>query len=152
GGRGGDQGGDGARRRRAAPQAPGRLAVQRHRDRLGGGQPGRPPLPLGRRRRARGRQRGRVQEEGTGSVVVDDLVLSVNVSGPGTFTPLANGDVLQRSVGPWLWFFSPNQLAPGSPAMLAVTTGQVTLLTHPDGTGTFTRKGGTTTDLCAVLA
>ena len=79
--------------------------------------------------------------------------IHVNISGPGTFTPLPNGGTLQRSVGPWLFFFSPNQLGPGSPGMLILTTGVVTLLLDPSGTPTsFTHTNGTTTDLCAQLA
>jgi hypothetical protein len=79
--------------------------------------------------------------------------IDLNISGPGTFTPLPNGGTLQTSVGPWLFFFSPNQLGPGSPGMLVLTTGVVTLMLDSTGTPTsFTHTNGTTTDLCAELA
>jgi hypothetical protein len=79
--------------------------------------------------------------------------IHVNISGPGTFTPLPNGGTLQRSVGPWLFFFPPNQLGPHSPGMLILTTGVATLVLDINGTPTsFTHTNGTTTDLCAELA
>jgi hypothetical protein len=77
----------------------------------------------------------------------------VNISGPGTFTPLPNGHTLQKSVGPWLFFFSPNQLGPGTPGRLILTTGTVTALIDPSGSLTsFTHTNGTTTGLCGQLA
>jgi hypothetical protein len=78
--------------------------------------------------------------------------ISVNVSGPGTFTPLPNGGTLQKAVGPWVFFFAPNQLGAGSPGMLILTTGVVTLQVDANGNPTFTHANGTTTDLCALLA
>ena len=62
------------------------------------------------------------------------------------------GESVSKSVGPWLFFFPANQLGPGSPPMLIRTTGQVTLLNHADGTQTFIQKGGTSTDMCPLLA
>ena len=79
--------------------------------------------------------------------------LNVNISGPGTFTSLANGETLQKSVGPWLFFFSPNQLGPGTPGRLILTTGTVTAILDSNGNLTeFTHTNGTTTDLCTQLA
>src|SRR5205085_351800 len=78
--------------------------------------------------------------------------IDLNISGPGTFTPLPGGESVSKSVGPWLFFFPANQLGPGSPPMLIRTTGQVTLLNHADGTQTFIQKGGTSTDMCPLLA
>jgi hypothetical protein len=79
--------------------------------------------------------------------------IDVNISGPGTFTPLSNGGTLQKSVGRWLFFFSPNQLAPGAPGVLILTTGTATAVLNPDGTlSSFTHTNGTTTDLCAALS
>jgi hypothetical protein len=95
----------------------------------------------------------------TGSLTITLTNLSnsksihVNVSGPGTFTPLPNGETLQRSVGPWVFPFAPNQLGPGTPGMLILTTGVATLVNDPSGTATsITHTNGTTTDLCAQLA
>jgi hypothetical protein len=80
-------------------------------------------------------------------------VVSLNISGPGTFTPLSDGGTLQKAVGPWLWFFSPGQLGTGAPGILIYTTGLVTLISNADGSvRSFTHTQGTTTDVCALLA
>jgi hypothetical protein len=48
---------------------------------------------------------------------------------------------------------SPNQLGPGTPGRLILTTGTVTALLDPNGNLIhFTHTNGTTTDLCAQLA
>jgi hypothetical protein len=87
------------------------------------------------------------------NVINPSKSIDVNISGPGTFTPLPNGGMLQRSVGRWLFFFPPDQLGLGSPGMLILTTGVETLLLDPNMTPTsFTHTNGTTTDLCAELA
>lgn len=79
--------------------------------------------------------------------------LHVNISGPGTFTPLPDGYTLQKAVGSWLFFFSPNQLGSGTPGRLILSTGTATALIDPNGNiTTFTHTTGTTTDLCAQLA
>ena len=79
--------------------------------------------------------------------------IDVNISGPGTFTPLPDVGTLQKSVGPWLWFFPPNQFAPGTPGILILTTGVVTVTLDATGNATlFTHTNGTTTDLCPKLA
>jgi hypothetical protein len=100
---------------------------------------------------------GRTLVTGSLKVTLTDVTNSksihVNISGPGTFTPLPNGETLQRSVGRWLFFFSPNQLGPGTPGRLILTTGVVTALLDQNGNLTsFTHTNGTTTDLCAQLA
>lgn len=77
-------------------------------------------------------------------------VISLNISGPGTFTPLPDGGTNQKSVGPWLWFFAPGQLGPDG--ILIFTTGTVILVSNADGTPrSFTHEHGTTTDVCALL-
>lgn len=67
----------------------------------------------------------------------------LNIPGPGKFD--ASGAL--TATGPWLFFFLPGELGPGSPAMLAYVAGRVRI----DETG-FHQLGGTRTDLCPVLA
>jgi hypothetical protein len=75
----------------------------------------------------------------------DDPTSSIvlNIPGPGTFE--ASG--VLTATGPWLFFFLPGDLGPGSPPILAYTKGRVLI----DETG-FHLLGGTRTDLCPVLA
>src|SRR5437867_2575059 len=77
--------------------------------------------------------------------------IQLNIPGPGTLTPASNG-VLLTAEGPWLFVFAPNQLGPGTPGMLILTTGGATLLFNSDGSQVFTHTTGTTTDVCALLA
>jgi hypothetical protein len=74
-------------------------------------------------------------EDPTSSIVL-------NIPGPGRFNE--SGLI---ATGPWLFFFLPDELAEGSPAILAYTTGRVRI----NDTG-FHQLGGTRTDLCPVLA
>lgn len=69
--------------------------------------------------------------------------IALNIPGPGKF----DADGALTATGPWLFFFLPGELGPGSPGFLAYTTGLVRL----DETG-FHQLGGTRTDLCAALA
>jgi hypothetical protein len=78
--------------------------------------------------------------------------IQVNIPGPGTFTATADGGSLLTASGPWLIFFSPDQLGPGTPGQMILTTGLFTLLTNPDGSQVFTHTTGTTTDVCTLLA
>ena len=75
---------------------------------------------------------------------LDDPTRSIvlNIPGPGTFDESG-----LTATGPWLFFFLPDELAEGSPAILAYTTGRVRI----DDTG-FHQLGGTQTDLCPLLA
>jgi hypothetical protein len=74
-------------------------------------------------------------EDPTSSIVL-------NIPGPGRFNE--SGLI---ATGPWLFFFLPDELAEGSPAILTYTTGRVRI----NDTG-FHQLGGTRTDLCPVLA
>jgi hypothetical protein len=74
-------------------------------------------------------------EEPTSSIVL-------NIPGPGRFNESG-----LTATGPWLFFFVPDELAEGSPAILAYTTGRVRI----NETG-FHQLGGTRTDLCPLLA
>jgi len=76
---------------------------------------------------------------------LDDPTQSVvlNIPGPGFFE---ESGVL-TAVGPWLFFFGPGELGPGSAGMLVYTVGRVRI----DETG-FHLLGGKQLDLCAELA
>jgi hypothetical protein len=75
---------------------------------------------------------------------LDDPTKSIvlNIPGPGKFDESG-----LTATGPWLFFFLPDELGEGSPAILAYTTGQVRI----DDAG-FHQLGGTRTDLCPLLA
>lgn len=75
-----------------------------------------------------------------------------NISGPGVQTVSPEGEFELRAKGPWLFFFFPGELGPGDPGFLVLTTGLAILRFDAEGNGSFTHKGGTTTDVCAVLA
>jgi hypothetical protein len=75
---------------------------------------------------------------------LDDPTQSIvlNIPGPGFFDESG-----LTATGPWLFFFLPGELGPGSPAMLVYTVGRVRI----DETG-FHLLGGRQLDLCAALA
>jgi hypothetical protein len=75
---------------------------------------------------------------------IDDPTQSIviNIPGPGFFD---ESGVL-TATGPWLFFFFPGDLGPGSPAVLAYTVGRVRI----DDTGLHL-LGGRRLDLCAEL-
>jgi len=100
---------------------------------------------------------GRIQINGALKVTLTNLTdptksVKLNIPGPGTITTTSDGSPLLTAEGPWIFIFSPGNLGPGTPGALLYTTGKATLLGTPDGTQVFTHEGGTTTDLCALLA
>jgi hypothetical protein len=66
----------------------------------------------------------------------------LNIPGPGFFDESG-----LTATGPWLFFFFPGDLGPGSPGVLAYTVGRVRL----DESG-FHLLAGRQVDLCAALA
>jgi hypothetical protein len=68
--------------------------------------------------------------------------IALNIPGPGRFDESS-----LTATGPWLFFFLPGDLGPGTPAILAYTTGRVRV----DDTG-FHLLAGRRTDLCPLLA
>jgi hypothetical protein len=68
--------------------------------------------------------------------------IALNIPGPGRFDESG-----LTATGPWLFFFFPDELGEGSPAILAYTAGRVRI----DDAG-FRQLGGTRTDLCPLLA
>jgi hypothetical protein len=77
--------------------------------------------------------------------------IEVNISGPGKFAPTPDGGFVVEARGPWLFFFVPGELGPGSPGMLVLTKGQAILAVDGSGNASFT-PAANTTDLCAALA
>jgi hypothetical protein len=77
--------------------------------------------------------------------------LTANVSGPGVFTPTADGGTVLKAEGRWFFFFFPGDLGPGSPGVAVITAGLSTLVISGTGELTFT-PARNVTDLCAALA
>lgn len=77
--------------------------------------------------------------------------LTANVSGPGVFTPTADGGTVLKAEGRWFFFFFPGDLGPGSPGVAVITTGLSTLVISGTGELTFT-PARNVTNLCAALA
>lgn len=75
----------------------------------------------------------------------------LNIPGPGIVTPTADGGLVVRAEGPWLFWFTADQLYPGSPAILLFSRGHSTLTFNADGTGTFV-PARNSIDVCAALA
>jgi hypothetical protein len=69
--------------------------------------------------------------------------VTLNVPGPGLFTTSSDGTLTVHARGPWMFFF---------PGTLVYSPGHSTLVVSPEGAFTLTQKGGTSTDLCAVLS
>ena len=68
--------------------------------------------------------------------------LDLNIPGPGVFDESS-----LRGTGPWLLYFEPGDVGPGSPAMLVFVRGNFTI----DETG-YHLLGGNQIDLCPLLA
>jgi hypothetical protein len=75
----------------------------------------------------------------------------LNISGPGIFTPTEDGGLVLKAQGPWLFFFAPDDLYPGSPAIFLYSRGQSTLSFDASGVGTFA-PARNSIDLCAALS
>ena len=69
--------------------------------------------------------------------------IGLNIPGPGLFTATAGGGLRIDARGPWLVF---------APGMLLYVTGHTTLGTSPTGEFSVEQRGGTSTNLCSVLA
>lgn len=78
--------------------------------------------------------------------------LDINVPVAAHITPHADGSTTIRFSGNVLVFFSAGDLGPGSPASIRLYSGQETLEIDASGNLSFTLKGGTSRDVCALLA
>ena len=92
----------------------------------------------------------RITNDATGESIV------VNTSGPFSSRPNPDGTETWRGAGRFLWYFLPGDLGPGEPGALLLTTGLSVEIVNPSPGAfailSFTRKGGTTENLCQTLA
>lgn len=78
--------------------------------------------------------------------------LDINVPVAAHITPHADGSVTIKLKGNVLvWFFT-GDLGPGSPAFIGLFSGQEILGIDANGNMSFTQKGGTSEDVCPLLA
>jgi hypothetical protein len=68
--------------------------------------------------------------------------ITLNIPGPGLYTA-PDGGLRLDARGPWVIFY---------PGVLLYAAGNMTLAVSASGEFSFTQQGGTSTDLCAVLA
>jgi hypothetical protein len=73
-----------------------------------------------------------------------------NVSGPGRFTPTADGGFVLGSRGHWLFFFAPGMLGPGSPGLIDYSSGPATISVDAAGHQTYD-PARNTLNVCAAL-
>jgi len=79
--------------------------------------------------------------------------LTINISGPGSIVTDANGNTTLTLSGRSLIFFFPGQLGPGSPGLLILTSGPVTIVSDPTGNiVSFDRTSASVQDMCSALA
>ena len=76
----------------------------------------------------------------------------LNISGPAHFVPTADGGVILKGTGRWLWFFAPGELGEGTPAMMILLSGHAKLSISPEGELSFSVIGGRADDVCTLLA
>ena len=69
--------------------------------------------------------------------------IELNIPGPGLFTAIGDGGLRIDARGPWLVF---------APDILLYVTGHTTLGISPTGEFSVEQRGGTSTNLCGVLA
>jgi hypothetical protein len=68
---------------------------------------------------------------------------TLNIPGPGLNTVSGDGTFTISARGPWLFFY---------PGVLVYTIGYNTFTVSPSGEITLEQRGGTSLDLCGVLA
>lgn len=79
--------------------------------------------------------------------------ITVNISGPTKIVTDANGITTFTLSGRSLFFFLPDQLGPGEPGILILTSGPATLVVDQSGNIlSFDRTSASVQDLCPVLA
>lgn len=74
--------------------------------------------------------------------------IDVNISGPGSFEPQADGSLLLSGGGPWLLF----DLYVDELPALALVHGRTELLIDPDGNVEVVSVNGNVEDVCQMLA
>src|SRR5438128_7861073 len=77
--------------------------------------------------------------------------LTINISGPGSIVTDANGNTAAILSGRSLIFFFPGQLGPGSPGLLILTSGPVTIVSDPTGNlVSFDRTSARVQGMCSA--
>jgi uncharacterized protein YaiE (UPF0345 family) len=69
--------------------------------------------------------------------------ITLNIPGPGVFTATSDGGLRIDARGPWLFFYT---------GVLLYSTGYSTFTVSASGVFSLSQQGGTSTNLCAVLA
>ena len=69
--------------------------------------------------------------------------VTLNIPGPGLFTATDDGGLRIDARGPWLFFFED---------VLVYSAGRSVMTVSAGGVFSLTQQGGTSTNLCAVLA
>ena len=78
---------------------------------------------------------------------------TVNISGPAIFVRHSDGTLTATFSGRSLIFLAPNEVAPGSPALLDLTSGRVVFQVDQAGNiASYDIRSARVQDLCAVLA
>ena len=79
--------------------------------------------------------------------------IGINISGPGSFVPNGDGTTTFTLSGRSLIFLFPNQLGPGTPGRLILTSGPVVFLIDQNGNLSNLRiTSASVQDMCAALA
>ena len=99
---------------------------------------------------------GRITYTGrvTGTLTNLDTGRSIDINTPvaAHLTPHADGSLTARLSGNVLIFFRPGELGPGDPGFIGLFSGQEFIEIGADGSQSFTQKGGTSEDVCSLLA
>lgn len=69
--------------------------------------------------------------------------ITLNIPGPGLFTATSDGGLRIDAKGPWLFFY---------PGVLLYSTGHSIFTISASGVFSLSQQGGTSTNLCTVLA
>jgi len=79
--------------------------------------------------------------------------LTINISGPGKIVTDANGNTSLTLSGRSLIFFTPGQVGAGTPGVLILTSGPVTIVSDRAGNiVSFDRTSASVQDMCRALA
>ena len=94
----------------------------------------------------------------TGNLVVqltnttNDASVTLNIPGPGTYVFHADGSNTLYAGGPWVFFFAPGQLGPGSEPGITLFHGRSVLWTAANGFDQQLIHHGAATDVCPMIA
>jgi len=81
----------------------------------------------------------------------NDRSIDANIPGPGVRIFHDDGSNTLYSSGPWLQFFAPDQLGPGTDGSMLLMFGRTVIHTDADGFHQQIVSTGTSRDVCAIL-